>query len=374
MSIADYPVISADSHITEHPDTYANYIDPKWRDKAPKMVHSEEKGDLFVIDGMKRPIAMGLVAAAGKSAEEITETGVNFDELHRGGWDPAARIGEQDQDGVAAEIIYPTVGMVICNHPDFDYKKACFDAYNRWIAEYCASNPARLLGCGQTAMRSPQEGIEDLKAIKALGLRGVMMPGEPAMEDYDSEIYNPLWEAAIEMDMPLSFHILTGKNAHTRGPRINTFLSIIRGNQDIMGTLIFGGVFERYPELKIVCVEADAGWVPHYMYRMDHAYNRHRNWLAPGITLSRKPSEYFSENIYTTFQDDWVAFRMASDMNWRRLLWANDFPHSDSTWPWSQQMLAEHTKNLTDEQTQAILCNNVAELYNIDLSTLKAAA
>lgn len=252
MTLADFPIISADSHITEHPDTYAKYIDAKWRDQAPKMVDGGAKGDLFVIDGMSRPIAMGLVAAAGKAPEDITEAGVRFDELHRGGWDPVARIAEQQADGVAAEIIYPTVGMMICNHPDFDYKKACFDAYNRWIAEYCEANPTRLLGCGQTAMRTPAEGIEDLKAIRALGLRGVMMPGEPAQEDYDSEIYNPLWEAAIDMDMPLSFHILTMKNAHTRGPRINTFLSIIRGNQDIMGTLIFGGVFERYPELKIV--------------------------------------------------------------------------------------------------------------------------
>jgi len=164
------------------------------------------------------------------------------------------------------------------------------------------------------------------------------------------------------------------KNAHTRGPRINTFLSIIRGNQDIMGTLIFGGVFERYPRLKIVCVEADAGWIPHYMYRMDHAYKRHRNWLAPGTTLSKLPSEYFAENIYSTFQDDWVAFRMANDMNWRRLMWAHDFPHSDSTWPWSQEMLAEHTQQLTAEQRLAILCGNVADLYHIDLSALEVAA
>jgi len=369
-----FPVISADSHITEHPDTYLKHIESRWRDKAPKLVDGGERGDLFVIDGMERPIAMGLVAAAGKRPEEITMDGVKFEELHRGGWDPTARLADQDRDGVAAEVIYPTVGMMLCNHPDFDYKKACFDAYNRWIAEYCDFAPARLLGCGQSAMRTPEEGVEDLKAIKALGLRGVMMPGVPAVEDYDSPLYDPIWEAAVDLGLPLSFHILTTRGAQTRGPRINSFLSIIRDNQDIMGTLIFGGVFERHPDLKVVCVEADAGWVPHYMYRMDHAYKRHRNWLAPGVELSRLPSEYFREHIYTTFQDDWVAFRMANDMNWRRLLWANDFPHSDSTWPWSQEMLAEQTKHLTDEQTHAILCGNVAELYQIDLSTLKAAA
>ena len=128
MNGIDFPVISADSHITEAPDTYTNHIDAKWRDTAPHVVRSEEKGDMFVIDGMSRPIAMGLVAAAGKSAQEISETGVRFDELHRGGWDPVARIGEQERDGVAAEMIYPTVGMLICNHKDFDYKQACFEA------------------------------------------------------------------------------------------------------------------------------------------------------------------------------------------------------------------------------------------------------
>ena len=112
--------------------------------------------------------------------------------------------------------------------------------------------------------------------------------------------------------MPLSFHILTSRRtrASTRGPKLNSFLSIIRGNQDIIGMFIFGGVFERHPQLKIVCVEADAGWVPHYMYRMDHAYKRHRNWLDRRARSRKPPSEYFREHIYTTFQDDWVAFRV----------------------------------------------------------------
>jgi uncharacterized protein len=366
-----YPVISADSHITEAPNTYVDFIDPSWKDRAPRMIDGGEGvGDLFVVDGAKTPVPMGLVAAAGKDPSEIRVNGVRFEELHRGGWDPTARLEEQDRDGVSAEIIYPTVGMTLCNHEDFDYKKACFDAYNRWIASYCAHDPARLLGCGQTAMRSPEEGIADLHAIKALGLRGVMMPGEPLVEDYDSPVYDDFWEAAIDLELPLSFHILTTRSERTRGPAISGFLSIVRGCQDVMAMLVFGGVFERHPTLKIVCVEADAGWVPHFMYRMDHAFNRHRYWLKPGAELSRLPSEYFAENIYVTFQDDWTAFRFADAMNWRRLMWANDFPHSDSTWPWSQELLDKHTAHLSDEQQRSILCDNVAELYRIDLSAL----
>ncbi len=373
-----YPVISADSHITEPPDCYLD-IDPAYRDRAPHMITHDTRGDLFIIDGM-RPIAMGLVAAAGKLPEEITAEGVHFDELHRSGWDSGARLADQERDGVSAEVIYPTVGMMICNHEDADFKRACFDAYNRWIAAYCEAAPDRLLGAGQTALRSVDEGIADLQAIANARLRGVMMPGEPATlhddgsGDYDDPMWDPFWEAAIDLGLPLSFHILTSRSSafgmRPRGSRLNSFLGIIRGIQDIMGTLVYGGVFERHPDLKIVCVEADAGWVPHYMYRMDHAYKRHRNWMAPGVSLSKLPSEYFAENIYVTFQDDWTAFRQANDMNWRRLMWANDFPHSDSTWPWSQDMLAEQVTNLTGEQQQAILSGNVADLYHIDVAEL----
>jgi predicted TIM-barrel fold metal-dependent hydrolase len=291
-----YPVISADSHITEAPNTYIDYIDPAYRGRAPHMVDGGEGvGDLYVIEGMDRPVPMGLVAAAGKAAEDIRVMGVKFDELHRSGWDPTARMADQQRDGVSAEIIYPTVGMQLCNHPDFDYKKACFDAYNRWIAEYSSADPNRLICAGQTSMRSPEEGIADLQAIKDLGLRGVMMPGEPNVADYDDPVYDPFWEAAVDLGLPLSFHILTGRSGKTRGPRMNSFLSIVRGCQDIMGMLVLGGVFERHPKLKVVCVEADAGWVPHFMYRMDHAYKRHRYWLAPGQELSKLPSEYFAE-------------------------------------------------------------------------------
>jgi predicted TIM-barrel fold metal-dependent hydrolase len=370
--MTSYPIISADSHITEPPNCYTDYVDLAWRARAPR-IEKRDDGDVFVIDGMKQAVNLGLVAAAGKPAEEITLKGGRFEELHRGGWDPDARMKDQVRDGVAAEVIYPTVGMLLCNHKDFAYKRACFAGYNRWLAEYCSAHPKRLVGMGQVAMASPEDGIAELHAVKALGLRGVMMPGNPAVEDYDSPAYDDFWRAALDLELPLAFHILTSKEdvlMKPRGPKMNGFLTIIRGCQDVIGTMLLGGVFERHPRLKIVCVEADAGWVPHYMYRMDHAFKRHRNWLPPGQKLSKLPSEYFRENVYVTFQDDWVAFKTADLMNWHRLMWANDFPHSDSTWPWSQELLAEHHADLRPEQRERILSGNAAELFKIDVASL----
>ena len=364
----DWRPISADSHITEPPNCYVDNIDPAWREKAPRIVHKEGMGDIYLVDGMKTPVPMGLVAAAGVPPKDIRIGGAKFEDLHRGGWDPTTRLADQDKDGVAAEVIYPTVGMLICNHPDFDYKKACFDAYNRWLQVYCAHAPDRLIGCGQTAMRTIKEGIDDLARIKAMGFRGVMMPGNPGEKDYDDPAYDPFWEAAVALELPLSFHILTssGDNAlaKPRGPKINGFLSIIRGCQDIMGMLVFSGVFERHPKLRVVCVEADAGWAPHFMYRMDHAYKRHRYWMK-GKELQRLPSEYFRENISLTFQDDWTAFQFADQLGPHQLMWANDFPHSDSTWPWSQEVIADQAKTLNADLRKRILRDNVVELYQL---------
>jgi predicted TIM-barrel fold metal-dependent hydrolase len=368
--------ISADSHVTEPGDCYEPRIDPRFRDRAPKAVTHDTMGAVMLIDNGPTLVPYGMVAAAGRPVDKVGPFQyVGWDELHQGGFDPKARLAEQDRDGVAAEVLYPSVGMLLCNLADADYKKACFDAYNLWMAEFQETAPQRLIGIGQTALRSVDEGIEDLQRIKALGLRGVMVPGIAACHadgDYDDPRWDPFWRCAVALDLPLSFHILTSGNdglmaPQYRGPKMNSFLGIIRGCQDIIGTLIFGGVFERVPELKVVCVEADAGWAAHWMYRADHAMTHHRNWLGHA-KLSRLPSEYFRANVSVTFQDDWVAFQTTHLVNHERLLWASDHPHADSTFPNSQRVLAEQTAHLADDVRDDIVWRNCARLYNLDVA------
>jgi predicted TIM-barrel fold metal-dependent hydrolase len=296
------------------------------------------------------------IASAGRSSKEQFNTGTLDLAEHTGGWDPKARLDNQDRDGVAAEIIYPSLGMVLCGHPDADYKNACFNAYNRWLQDYCSVAPERLFGLGQTAVRSVKEAISDMERIKAMGFRGMMLPGFPAMEgEYSDAEFDPLWEAAVALDMPLSFHVLTGKR--------------VRAIQDIFAMFVFDGVFERHPNLKLVCTEADAGWLPHFAGRADHAYKRFEGTIKQP-RMSKLPSEFFRDNIWVTFQDDVSAFQLAGmDMiNSDRLMWANDFPHSDSTWPNSQALLADFTKSLTDHQKRRILRDNVVELYKLPVA------
>ncbi len=363
-------IISSDSHVCEPSEAYAD-IDPKYRDNRPVLINHEGLGPSFQIPDFPMPIPLMLINAAGREPKDIQNFKLKIEDLEAGGWDSAERLLAQDRDGIGGEVIYPSIGMVLCLHQDIDFKTACFAAYNRWLAKFCERDPQRLIGVGQAAVRTIEEGIRELEAIKALGFRGVMLPGEAHVEDYDHPCYDPFWQAAIDLELPISFHILTSKaddlgtSRKGRGPGINAFMQLIRGNQDIMGMLCFGAVFERNPRLKVVCVEADAGWVPHFAYRMDHAYHRHRFWMEIGA-ITRPPSEYFYENIYVTYQDDLSATQHPDDRLLKRIMWANDFPHSDSTWPASQEVLATMTASLNPDQRDWILHDNVADLYRLD--------
>ena len=114
----DFPIISADSHITEAPNTYIDYIEPKYAATAPRVVETEDKGDLFVIEGMKRTIPMGLVAAAGQDPMEL-KTRARYSDIPRSGYDSSYRIADQNRDGVSCEVIYPSVGMCGDQDPKF---------------------------------------------------------------------------------------------------------------------------------------------------------------------------------------------------------------------------------------------------------------
>ena len=314
------PIISADSHITEPADIFKGRLSKKYQDIAPYMKRRDEGGDVFIIDGMDHPYPVTLASAAGKRGKALQQqVFANFMDCHHGGWDPKKRLQDQDKDGVGAEVLYPSLGMYLASHNDPQYASAMFEAYEEWLAEYCSVAPDRLIGLGQTAMVTVEQGIKDLERSKKNGMKGVLLPGFPVLEDYDSKIYDDYWAACVDLEMPPSFHILTYRG--------NTGRDQGRG-------------------------------------RMDHAADRNRE---VDYFLPKMPSEYLFENIYLTFQDDLVAFKVKDMLNTKRLMWASDFPHLDSTFPGSQALLAEHTANLTDEEKTDILHDNCADLYKLNV-------
>jgi predicted TIM-barrel fold metal-dependent hydrolase len=366
--------ISADSHVLEPPDCYAQFIDPAFRHLAPRLMRGPGGADVYVIPGMPRSVSIGLLDGAGMTAAERHRhvATAKFEETRRSAWDPRCRIADQERDGVAAEILYASIGMALCSHRDLIYKDACMKAYNRWLQGFCDAAPARLFGLGMSAVASVDSAIRDFAEAKRMGMVGIMMPGNPGHADYDHRDYDALWECAADLEFPLCFHILTsselsGGNKPARGHPINSFLGIPRAVQDILGMLVLAGVFERHPRLKAVCAEGDAGWLPHYMQRMDQAAHNHADdGILPG--LSKQPSEYLRSNVWLTIQDDWLAFKTRHLMSSSQLLWANDFPHVTSSWPRSQELLAQHVADVPQHELSAILRENAKALFRLPVA------
>jgi predicted TIM-barrel fold metal-dependent hydrolase len=358
--------ISADSHICEPPDCYTRFIEARFKGEAPHVIRDAQRGDMFVVKD-REPMAMAFISNAGRDPRDHGVKCLTYPEFHQGGWIPSVRLKDQDRDGVTAEVLFPSLGMSLSHHPDRDYRHAVLWAYNRWLEEFCGYARDRLLGVGTPALRSVPEGVEELRRLKEMGMKAVMLPSNPELEnDYDHAMWDPLWRTSVELDLPISFHALTGRNdTTTRGPVLNWWNTAMRSVQDLIGTFIFGGVFDRHPKLKLVAAECDAGWIPHFMYRMDHVFERHR-YSKKAVSLARLPSEYFRDNVYVTFQDDWTVFKVVHLLNHERLMWANDFPHGDATWPNSQKLLAEQTAGLAPEVKDRILRANVRELYKLN--------
>jgi uncharacterized protein len=363
-------IISADGHVCEAANTYTDYIDPKYRDDAPHIVTLDDGTDAFVVPGMRKPVGLGFIDGAGFTARERLARAktMKISDVRTAAYVGADRLACMDQDGIAAELIYASVGMGISMHRDAEYKDACMRAYNRWLADMCSDAPERIYGLAQTAVLSVDQAIADFQAAKDLGMVGMMMPGDAVHEDFDHPDYDALWECATDLDLPICFHILTSRSGSIdmkpRGHAYNNFLGIIRAVQDVVGMMVLGGVFERHPKLKMVVAESDVGWLPHYMYRMDHAARINTD---DGIIkgLSKLPSEYIRSNVWGTFQDDLTAYHTGELFDYHHLLWASDFPHTDSTFPRSRALIAEQASHLSEEQHQAIFRDNTAGVFNL---------
>jgi predicted TIM-barrel fold metal-dependent hydrolase len=174
-------IISADGHVCEPANCYVDHIDPKYRDEAPYITTLEDGTDAFIVPGMKKPVALGFIDGAGFTPTERNERAktMKFSDVR-----PAAYLGQEripfmDRDGIAAELIYASVGMGIFMHRDGEYKAACMKAYNRWLAAMCADAPERVYGMAQTAVLDVDSAIADFQEAKDIGMVGMKMPGDP---------------------------------------------------------------------------------------------------------------------------------------------------------------------------------------------------
>jgi len=365
-----YRIISGDSHFVEPPNMWAERIDKKFRERAP---HTEKgyqgrEGEFFVCENIV-PVGVAGFFGSGKSAEELpAHSKRGFDVAPKSVWEPAERLKEQDRDGVSAEILYTSMGMLLYGLDDAELRAASFHAFNDWASEYCSYNPKRLIGVGSVTLEDIPAAVAELKRCAQKGLKGVLVWGSPPEnKPYRHRDYDPFWAAAQDLNMPVSLHILTGRRGHgiDFGNILRSYMTLPHELQVTFADMVLGGVFERFPRLKLVSAENDISWLPHFCYRIDHAYDRLRHF--EGVNLPLKPSEYMKRQVWATFQfeTDTVGFTSQS-YGADKLMWSSDYPHTDSPWPRSRQFIETEIKGIPEATMQQIVGNNAVGLYGLN--------
>jgi len=292
--------------------------------------------------------------------------------MHEGGFDPNARLEEMAVDGVSAEVLYPTLALNLfgLGPEDAPLQEQAFQIYNDWIAQYCQVAPDRLVGIGLLSSYNTDHAITEMQRCRDLGMPGVMIWQVPHPDfPMSSRHYDPLWEAAQELDLPVSMHILSGHDwGGKRNPDSHEFYRKIT-NLKLLGILntvydlIYSGVFDRYPRLRVALVENEIGWIPWILQLWDRYYNRTNKSMPIDIELA--PSEYFRRNIWATFFDDRVGASLLGPWGVDNCMWSNDFPHANSTWPHSRETIATDLAHLSAEDRTKVLCTNVTSLYKL---------
>jgi predicted TIM-barrel fold metal-dependent hydrolase len=383
--MAEYKIISADTHIVKPPDLYSQRMDPKIKARAPYIKrHTTPQGaesDAWFI-GDQQVVSLGAVTQAGRrfdDPEKIDFVGI-WEDVREGAYQPDAMLKELAIDGVWGAVVQPSQGLFWYHLEDSELLTAICRAYNDWIADFCRPHPHRLKGIGMLNVDDTDVACAELERCAKLGLAGMFIPVTPLVDrPYRHQMYERLWATAQDVQLPLLMHLAT-QRANIPGCEISidfkTFTAAgLRPTQDYwvrysMTAMIFAGVFERYPRLRVGSVEHEASWAPHWLRQMDYTYKERPVYRGYQSKEGLLPSDYWRRNMFAVFQEDDVSVELRHRIGVKNLLWGNDFPHSESTWPRSRQFLDAMFNGVPENEMRQMTCENVAREFRFDLSKM----
>ena len=372
--MAGYRVISSDNHVMEPPDLWTSRIDAKYRDRCPQLV-SMDGGEVWVCDGNPGN-SPGQGAQPGvrfENQEELARVNL-FENVRAGGYIPEEQVKDMDADGIDFAIIYPSGGLVLFGTvPDGDLLSAVFRSYNDYVGEFCGAFPKRLGGIAMINVDDVDLAVKEMERCRNLGFVGAMITVYPPEgRRYDSEEYNPLWAAAQDLEMPLSLHAATnrwgsGEAFQLRATaRLAHLCNMDMGVRMSLADMIYSGVFERFPKLQVGAVEHELSWAPHFLDRLDYNYmDRPGAWEGYRYKEDMLPSDYFRRNVFLGFQEDALGVQLREIMGVDALQWGSDYPHHESTFPRSREILEEILAECTEEEKAKIAGGNAARVYNV---------
>ncbi len=375
--------IDADGHILEPADLWETYLEPKYRDRALRLRTNSDGMEIMEIDGKQSwvgyPGFPGQLGGMGKEdidphPEQTYLRGAPF-----GSMDPKERVARLDKEGLAKAVLYPTLSLLLSEIKDPELAAAHCRAYNRWIVEFCSESGGRLIPIAQVTLDDdPHEAANELeRAVKAGAKGGFFLPVTWKRKAPGHPHFDPLWAKAQELNVPLGMHPTADPpelDVHKKfsdlapgdqdGFTFTWYLDVLASQGMIQSfvSLFDYGLFDRFPEVKTVVLESQAGWAGHILDRMDAVW---RGPLGKTTSMKESPRTYFERQCWISADpDEKTVGSVISAVGTDRFFWASDFPHPDHI-PHYIEALGELVAPLPEESQRQILWENVSRAYNL---------
>ncbi|MDO8431828.1 MAG: amidohydrolase family protein [Candidatus Binatus sp.] len=380
MSI--YTIIDADTHVTETPDLWTSRAPAHMRDSVPRVITDSRGTHRWVLAGGRNLASAGMTATAGRGT--FKNPPKTYEEMHPGAYDAKARLKYMDQMGIWAMVMYPNVGgfgaqqFLKLNDPEL--MLTCVQIYNDWQTEWASADSRRLIPITSIPFWDVAAAVTEVRRCAAIGHKGILFTGEPqyyGLPLLGDKHWSPLWEAAVELDLPISFHIGSGDMAEGLvKERVATYgkmaaftelaVDIFLRNGLQLNDLLMSGVLARFPKIKFVSVESGIGWIPFVLEAMDYQF-KGNSVAEEHPEFDRLPSEYFARNVYACYWFEQTAPRRLIDkIGVDNILFETDFPHPTSLY--GDEVHARIKGGLSDCEESVrrkILWGNAQKLYKV---------
>ena len=372
------PIVDADGHVLEPADTWLKYIDPDFKDRAIRIERDNEGREVLLFDNKPLESLRGQLGALGgielEDGELARIDGEYTYEMGSpaGGYEPHARLKVMDEEGIDKVLLYPTIGICWEGHvTDPALATAYTRAYNRWLVDFCKTDPNRLYPVAHISLIDPKGAVDEVIRARKEGCVGVYLSPDLAArsgKQFTHPDFVPFWSTVQDLDMPVGFHVVVRDK-----PAFSEFSGTGRESSlfffaflaiDVMAAftqMLSSGMFEKYPRLKCAVLEAGANWIAAWLDRLDHKYEVMRD-TAP---FSMKPSEYFFRQcLISADPDESMTAQIVEHMGADFVIWASDYPHIDASMGVVKE-IKSRISSLPVASQEKVLGGNMMRFYNL---------
>jgi predicted TIM-barrel fold metal-dependent hydrolase len=350
-------IVSADNHWGIAEDLWKDRVPSSLKDRVPTVWWDGER-DLWNMSIGGQPILTGYVAKIMKSMED-----------RRGASLIEERMADLDADGIAKEVVFPQSLLMFFKNSDFEAREWIFEPYNDYLAEVGRRAPGRFYGVGTVNFWDPGKIEASVRRLKDLGLKTFVLPINPGVDvngnaiHYGAEAMDVLWATVVEAGLPVYFHVGETLSFDAPGGVVATTLGTLAPFRKNFAELVFGGVFDRHPNLRIVFAEAGLNWVPGMLQDAEMLVDSFEPLVDPKLQM--RPTDYWRRNCYATFMTDRIGLKLLDYVGADRALWSADYPHNEGTLGYTSTAIEEVVNAVSASDAKKILGGTAIELLDL---------